>query len=171
MRLRPVLLILIEDPRFNSIHSVRTEAEIRKREDSFISVVRDQSFLRRVKQAHNIVRVCRKYFLVFDSETSIASEVYEATCILRHTLEGLPLESFPELCVERRRELLDILENRRIGPFPGRQRIKINLVSYLHIAAALLDPFRSPPNTRLTIKAFIRHMRRYFSGMKMSSLS
>ena len=42
MRLRPVPLILIEDPRFDSIYGVRTEDEIRKREDSFISVVRDQ---------------------------------------------------------------------------------------------------------------------------------
>ncbi|KAI0557198.1 hypothetical protein FGB62_332g02 [Gracilaria domingensis] len=119
----------------------------------------------RVEQTHAILKACRTYLRVFDSESALVSEVFEATRILERSLNKLPLENFPEPQLINQAHFMRVFRNRKDGPLEGMKRIMIPLLSRLHYAAAPLDPYRTPrEDIELHTEALRAHLEDYYRG-------
>lgn len=162
---RHILCEMVKDAGIEDPFTACNESERNSRKRSFIDPILDDELFSRTQQAHGILLACRTYLRVFDAQTSLCSEVYEATRILESALERLPLQNYPHPCSPNRKLLLDVFRNRKEGPLPGMKRVKVTLLSDLHISAALLDPFRTPrSNLGEHMSRFRRHIKEYLKG-------
>lgn len=169
--LRDILVTLTQSEEFETLYSSRNEAEKVERNQSFVKPILDDSLFKRVKQAQAILSICHTYFRVFDKETALCSEVYERTRILEKMLQTLPHANFPEPREENFKHLLKVFQNRKEGLLPGMKRVRITLLSDLHYAAALMDPFRTPrSNFPYYLSALRHHLANYYAGADADSL-
>ena len=97
--LHPVLKNLLGHENVEQYCNVVT---MREKEDcaKFCNTIRDDGLVRRVRQVLQIMRACRIYLRVFESETCLLSEVLMATNMLESILKKLPPGHFPEPKVE-----------------------------------------------------------------------
>ena len=171
--IKPVLKVLVQDPSFSLFYTVKNGSERQLRKEKFIDPILDDSLLAMVVQLHKIFHACRTYLRVLDAEGVWSSEVFEATRIIEESIERLPLESFPRPRHIHHKLLKNVFRNRMKGPFIGYKKIQVPLLSDLHIAAALLDPYRTPcddhPAWDDYMTVFRRHMDKYFQGVDLGS--
>ncbi|KAI0558956.1 hypothetical protein FGB62_176g08 [Gracilaria domingensis] len=162
---RHLLHDMVTEERFDELFAARTETEKEARSQTFTDPILSEERFARAEQAHGILVACRTYLRIFDSETSLCSEVYEATRILEESLQKLPIENYPYQAEKNRDHLLNVFRNRKEGPLPGMKRVRITLLSDLHIAAALLDAYRTPrKNLGRHLARFRRYLKDYFAG-------
>ena len=142
--LRPVLIKLEQDPLFSVLYKAGNAEERQQRQNRFIAPIMNGDLLMMVSQLHKIFHACRSYLRVFDAEAVWSSEIFEATRIIEETIDRLPLQAFPKPRRSNHQLLKNVFKNRMEGPFLNYKRIQVALLSDLHVAAALLDPYRSP---------------------------
>ena len=170
--LHSILRELVGEENFDELYSLKNESERVERQEVFIDPILNDELLHRVIQAQSILCCCRSYLRTFDKETALSSEVYEETRILEKMLSELPLRNFPEPREENKNYLLRVFNNRKEGPFPGMKQVRITLLSDLHYAAALLDPYRTPRGRTNLVRPFAalrRHLAHYFKGTEVET--
>lgn len=170
IRLRPVLLQLLDEPDFESLYPARYPFQFEARKTAFIDPIMDESLLCRIKSLKFILRACRIYLRMFDAEGAMSSDAYNAAEVLSSTLNNLPLALFPSPDRDnKKQELVHVFKNRMEGPLPNMKRVQVRLVSDLHIAAFLMDPFRCPvtEDHRELMAALRRQLGRYFAGVSL----
>jgi len=60
-----------------------------KRETAYVTVIRNSSFFNSVLRVHMVLRLCRRYLLVFDCEEGVISDVVPQTLKLESELGKL----------------------------------------------------------------------------------
>lgn len=174
MKYRNVRHILKMWVTVNAFHDLFTPQGARDRnfrQSSFVGPILDEKLFGRIEQARRILQICRTYLRVFDAEMALCLEVSEATRILENSLRRLPLPNYPVPRQQNREKLIRVFLNRKEGPLDGIKKVKITLLSSVHYAPALLDPFRTHlENFWHYMEYFRQHLKYYMEGNSAGTL-